>query len=120
MSERKLIYEEYSVNEENGVVVCILNVAVDSALEYINRHFMRSNLKIYYTKYNLKETIHMPTKFIGVTKCSEHDEFDIETGKRIARQRAMEKYQRSLWKRIRHIYDSLTVAMIEMEGKLFF
>lgn len=115
-----MLKEEYSVSKENRVVVCILNVAVDSALEYINRHFMQSNLEIYYTESNLKETIHMPTKFIGIAKCSEHDEFDIETGKRIARQRAMEKYQRSLWKHIRHIYDTLTAMMVEMEGKLFF
>ena len=49
-----------------------------------------------------------------------HDEFDVETGKRIARRRAMELYQKSLWKHISNIYDSMTAAMVEMEDKIFF
>ena len=115
-----MLKEEYFVNEDTGTVTCVLRSRKTAAMDYINKHFAQNNLGIYYKAYNFNEKFHMPAKFVGLARCSEHDEFDVETGKRIARRRAMELYQKSLWKHIRNIYDSMTVAKVEMEGKLFF
>lgn len=109
----------YNVDKEKGIVVCLLHCRIYNAINYVNSHFMQNNLAVY-LDFGKDERFYMPCKFTGIAKCSVDDEFDEEVGKRIARQRATELYQRSLWKHIRNIYDSLTVAMIEMEGKLFF
>lgn len=110
----------YYINKENGVVVCTLRCAATAAILYVNDHFMQGNLAIYSESFKEDERFHMPRKFTGVARCSVNDEFNEEVGKRIARQRATELYQRSLWKHVKNIYDSLTAAMVEMEGKLFF
>lgn len=115
-----MLGEDYFVNENTGTVTCVLWTTKMAAMDYINRHFMQGNLGIYHRGFNVNERFHMPTKFIGTAKCSKNDSFDVETGKRIARRRAMELYQKSLWKHISNIYDSMTVAMVEMEDKVFF
>lgn len=115
-----MLREEYFVNKNTGTVTCVLWALPGAAMDYINRHFMKNNLKIYYEGFATNEKFHTPVKFIGVAKCGENDTFDVETGKRIARRRAMELYQKSLWKHIGNIYDSMTAAMVEMEDKVFF
>lgn len=115
-----MLKEEYFVNKDAGTVTCVLWSNKLAATEYVNNHFMQNNIKIYYAGYNFDERFCMPVKFTGIAKCSEHDEFDAETGKRIARRRAMELYQKSLWKHISNIYDSMITAMVEMEDRMFF
>lgn len=115
-----MLKEEYFVNKDAGTVTCVLWSQKVAAMDYINKHFMQNNLGIYYQAYNFNEKFHMPAKFVGLARCSVHDEFDVEIGKRIARRRAMELYQKSLWKHISNIYDSMTAAMVEMEDKIFF
>lgn len=114
-----MLKEEYFVNKDAGTVTCVLWSSKLAATEYVNNHFMQNNIKIYYAGY-FDERFCMPVKFTGIAKCSENDEFDVETGKRIARRRAMELYQKSLWKHISNIYDSMTTAMVEMEDRMFF
>lgn len=115
-----MLKEEYFVNKDAGTVTCVLRSSKLAAAEYINNHFMQNNIKIYCASYNFDERFCMSVKFVGLARCSEHDEFDVETGKRIARRRAMELYQKSLWKHISNIYDSMTTAMVEMEDRMFF
>ena len=100
----------YIVNEEDRVVVAILSNcrydAVHAANVWTGYHTWdnRNRIDVGVSRDN-KYLI--PDKFTGIAKCSNEDIWDEETGKKIARDRVLNKYHKSLNKAIRKINDDI-------------
>lgn len=85
---------KYSINEEKRTVVCILEKTDNLFIKFV---WENSNIGCYGEKF-LNKLI-MPNRFIGIAKCSEDDEWDVEKGKLIAFSRAKDKLNKSFFKR---------------------
>lgn len=101
----------YIVKEEDKVVVAIIS---DSSLDAVNKILKRmSSINGLVAEvltedevgvnildvFDLNSAI-MPNKFVGVAKCCEQDEFDVEVGKKVAASKAKEKYHRCLKRKV--------------------
>ena len=97
---------EYKVDTENRVVIAYLKDANRDVDDLIKRNILGlnagSNQYRFYTEfYDLTDNYHnMPKYFIGVARCSLDDDFDVETGKEIAKRRCLAKYYSSKYKRL--------------------
>ena len=95
---------EYIINEEKRTVVAIMRDCKNDAC----RLFARDVEKIYGTEfwyplhsldYKINDT------YRGKAHCSEDDAWDVEEGKRIARNRMLFKYYRARYKALEKIYE---------------
>lgn len=84
---------KYSINEEKKTVVCILEKTKDLFEDFVIDNFDLWNFTM------LNKVKKMPNRFVGIAKCSEEDEWNIETGKLIAFSRAKDKLNKSFFKR---------------------
>lgn len=128
----------YYVNEEKGVVIAKLkkwDMVTDTNLYLLNHNLPAIEPRLTYDKY-------YDGYFVGKATCSKDDSFDLETGMRIARNRALRKYywekhllmmeMTNIWKiktlclekydfhirdKILKIYDSLTEDKAYTEDK---
>lgn len=78
----------YYVNEEKGVVIAKLkkwDMVTDTNLYLLNNNLPMIEPRLTYNKY-------YDGHFVGKATCSKDDNFDLETGMRIARNRALWKY----------------------------
>ena len=88
----------YFINEEKKVVVCTIDKT-----QYLFINFVRENFKIWPN--NICDDnflwckLIMPNKFTGVARCSESDEWNVETGKLIAFSRMKDNLNKSFFKR---------------------
>lgn len=88
----------YFINEEKKVVVCTINKTRDLFIDFVVENF-----KIWPTHFAYDESLfhmlEMPNKFTGVARCSENDEWNLETGKLIAFSRMKDNLNKSFFKR---------------------
>lgn len=78
----------YYVNEEKGIVIAKLkkwDMVTDTNLYLLNHKLPMIDPALTYDKY-------YDGYFVGKATCSKDDSFDLETGMRIARNRALRKY----------------------------
>lgn len=78
----------YYVNEEKGVVIAKLkkwDMVTDTNMYLLNHKLPTIEPELTYDKY-------YDGHFVGKATCSKDDNFDLETGMRIARNRALHKY----------------------------
>lgn len=62
-----------------------------------------------------KEKYMMHSAYRAVVSCDERDEFNVETGKKIAKERVLDHYYEALDKRV----DEFRNAVLVMNGKVF-
>ena len=64
---------KYVEKPGEGLVICIGEVGPRSLNEYIRLpYFISDEFRV------------LPTRYVGIAKCSEHDTFDIKVGRRVA------------------------------------
>ena len=97
---------EYIVNEEKRTVEAIIKGTENDAIHIFHKMQKRFaptyKMVTYFTK-NSTEKWRMSTQYRGVAKCMETDVWDVEIGKKIARQRCINKYRVALHKRLNYI-----------------
>lgn len=86
----------FYIDEQEGVVVCLIPDTRDDFLQYL---FMSNSVPCIEVYGKVRNRLYMPRSFCGKAKCAEGDVFDLETGKMIAFQRARFKYYNSFFKR---------------------
>lgn len=82
----------YYVNVEKGVVAAVMQDVENSILNEIFDECNEKNKNIFFINY--VNWISVPQKLTAKATCHENDEFDLETGMRIARKRLLHKYYR--------------------------
>ena len=60
----------------------------------------------------------MPYAMKAVARCIPEDEFSVEEGKKIALKKLTEKYNNSLDRHLKHIYNTFYKCLDNMEGYL--
>lgn len=109
---------KYIINEEKGIVVCIISDCEENAIELIDEQFG------YTHAFN---NIPIPVKYIlnnnykGVAKCADGDTFDVEYGRKLAYKKAYLKYVTALNKKVNHFvndYKKHTTQMITNLDKI--
>ena len=88
----------YIVNEEKGIVVCIISDCECNAIALID-----STTNSMIPGFPMPDTFFMSDKYKGIAKCSNEDTFDIEYGKKLAYRKAYLKYATALEKKVRYI-----------------
>ena len=100
---------KYYVNENEKLVVGVLNGTSYDAAHKINK--MIGDLPFC----ACSEKYIMPSCFKAIVMCDVNDEFDIEKGKEIAKQRIMDRYYKSFDKKM----DKFREDLLMLNGKCF-
>ena len=101
---------EYLVHEEEGIVICKIWDCRDLAVKRIRKYTSLGSAEAY--KYAINNI------FVGVSKCSSDDDFNLEYGKRLALDRAKAKRGKAVNSAIkRYITDMRKrINKLELEG----
>ena len=101
---------KYFVNEDKRQVIGVLDGTEFDAINKINKMMADTNFC-----FCMNEKYMMPSSFRAVVQCDERDEFDPEIGKRIAKERILDRYYPALDKRVNKGLEALLV----LNGKVF-
>lgn len=92
---------KYFVNEEKRQVIGVLSNCQWDAIRKIDK--MIADTEFCFCP---GEKYMMPSEFRAVVQCDERDEFDTEVGKRIAKERILDRYYPALDKRVNKFFDA--------------
>jgi hypothetical protein len=93
---------KYFVNEEERKVVAVLQDTQWDAYNKICKMMRNTDFCVVpRNKYMMNPT------YRAIVTCDEKDEFNVEVGKQIAKERVLEHYYEALDKRLNHFKDSL-------------
>jgi hypothetical protein len=101
---------KYFINEEKRQVIGLLENTRWDAFNKINKMVRDTDMCIV-----PNEKYMMPHEFRVVVQCDERDEFNPEIGKKIAKQRILDRYYPALDKRVNKFFD----AALVFNGKVF-
>ena len=113
MFEVKEFETKYIVNEEKGIVVCIISDCEENAIALIDEQL----------NYALNG-MDIPNKYIlnnnykGIAKCAAGDTFDEEYGKKLAYKKAYLKYVTALNKKVKCFVDDYKKHATQMIANL--
>ena len=80
---------KYIVNKDNKTVTAVIRNCAEDLVSYLDRNqFILSTRD--------KKFLTLKKAYLGVAKCSENDEFNIEIGKTIASKRAAKSYREAV------------------------
>ena len=101
---------KYFVNEEEKKIVAVLENTKWDAYHKICKMIRDTDFCVApHDKYM------MHSSYRAVVTCDDRDEFDVETGKQIAKERVLEHYYAALDKRV----DKFKIAILAMNGCVF-
>lgn len=112
---KHIVYDDaqYIVNEEEGVVVCIIhNCAVDAIATVDEAADIFSGFCC------MPPTFYMNDQYKGVARCMPEDTFDVEYGKKLAYRKAYTKYSAALEKKVNYIVNSHLTYLGEVQSNL--
>ena len=101
---------KYFVNEEKRQVIGVLSNCQWDAIRKIDK--MIADTEFCFCP---SDKYMMPKEFRAVVQCDERDEFDPEVGKRIAKERILDRYYPALDKRVNKWLE----AVLVLNGKVF-
>ena len=101
---------KYFVNEEKRQVIGVLENTRYDAINKIEKMLGDTEFCFCGGKKYL-----MPSEYRAVVQCDDRDEFDPEVGKRIAKERILDRYYPALKKRVNKFFD----AALILNGKVF-
>lgn len=101
---------KYFVNEEKRQVIGVLDGTEWDAINKINKMMLDTGFC-----FCANEKFMMPSEFRAVVQCDERDEFSVEEGMKIAKERIMKRYYASLDKRVHKWREALLI----FNGKIF-
>lgn len=100
---------KYVVIPKKNTVKAILENTEYDAYNKINKMMRDTGFCVCSDKYR------MPNRFVANVVCDPRDKFDVEVGKRIAKKRILDRYYKSLDRKV----DAFRVAAMELNGKIF-
>ena len=100
---------KYYINEDKRQVIGVLENTKYDALNKIDKILDGTPFSYWNNKCK------MPESFKAVVTCDPSDEFDVDTGKKLAKERIMDRYYNSFDKRI----DIFVTDVNDLWGKFF-
>lgn len=101
---------KYFVNEEKRQVIGLLENTKWDAINKIEKMTAGTEFCFIPTKKCM-----MPSEFRSVVQCDPRDEFNVEEGKKKAKERILNRYYAALDKRVNRFFD----AALAFNGKVF-
>ena len=101
---------KYFVNEEKRQVIGVMENTRYDAIHKINKMIRDTDFC-----FCPSDKYMMPDSYRAVVQCDPRDEFSVEEGMRIAKERILSRYYPALDKRVNKIFDALLV----LNGKVF-
>ena len=89
----------YPVPEKRQIIAVMTNTQED-ALNKIRKTMHETGFAFFGRSLNEYDKYMMPDTFKVILTCNEHDVYDVEEGKKIAKQKLMRNYRQSLNKRL--------------------
>lgn len=110
---------EFKVIEDKRIVVAKISDISGDAIEAFNNKFLpHATSKLWMSAAWSDQEFYMPISLKVVARCHPDDEFDVEKGKSIALKKLTEKYNNSLDRHLKHIYNALYKCLDNMEDYL--
>ena len=107
---------EYTVIKDKGIVrASISDCCYDAFAEFDNKFLSPSTSHLILCASGYHEKFIMPYKFSAVAKLHPEDEWDEDVGKRIALKKLTERYNHSLDKHIKNMYNALFETLSKTE-----
>ena len=107
---------KYVVIKDKGIVRAIISGCKYDAFDAFDKKFMSPSTHYLALCVNENhEKFIMPYQFSAVAKLHPEDEWNEETGKKIALKKLSEQYNHSLDKHLANMYDALSSAMGKMK-----
>lgn len=101
---------KYFVNEEERIVAAVLENTRWDAHNKICKMVKDTDFCVV-----PRDKYMMHSAYRAIVKCDERDEFNVEVGKKIAKERVLEHYYEALDKRL----DEFRASLLVMNGKVF-
>ena len=95
---------KYFINNEKRQVIGLLENTRWDAINKISKMVRDTDFCVV-----PNEKYMMPSEFRVTVTCDERDEFDVEIGKKIAKQRLLKNYYTSLDKRVNKFFDAVLI-----------
>lgn len=103
---------QFIVKENDRKVICIIKHTDSDVIYFINKYLSWIDS---YFKEKLFKMMKMSNYFVGVATCSPEDEWDVETGKKIAYYKAKYKYVVSFFKKANAMMNEIDKQLAEIE-----
>lgn len=101
---------KYFINEEKRQVIGVLENTRWDAINKIHKMIRGTDFCVVPS-----EKYMMPSEYRTVVQCDERDEFNVEEGKKKAKERILKRYYPALDKRVNKFFD----AALVFNGKVF-
>lgn len=98
---------KYVINEKSRQIMAFLEDTKYDAVKIVGRELCRTGIPIDYFSNKLL----MANKYSGTVTCHGDDTFDVEVGKKLAKEKCLANYHRGLEKRLNKFYFDMAVAM---------
>ena len=110
---------EFKVIEDKRVVIATIKNIQNDAVNAFNDKFVAHATSSLWIGANwCDQKFMMPYALKAVARCLPEDEFSVEEGKKVALKKLTEKYNNSLDRHLKHIYDAFYKCLDNMEGYL--
>ena len=121
---------KYVINEEKRTIAAILfeshlpnpepsmSVLDETVIKQIINIIKARESSIVYASNNFYDKLFIQPTYVGTATCSEEDEWDVEKGKEIARNRAIEKFKKDVKRKLTIALNDLDYIRNEIEKKL--
>ena len=103
---------KYYVNEDKRTVVCVIQSRKLDAVNFMEKTGFE------FLQFSDKAMQVMPTRFVGVARCSPEDKYDEHIGRLIAFDRAKEKYDMAFIHAVESMYDYQLNMLKQCEQRL--
>ena len=98
---------KFFVDEKNHIVTCVIEDTQYLFNRFCNKNFKINHDTCVWDYKDFFEKLIMPNRFVGQARCSENDEWNVETGKLIAFSRAKDNLNKSFFKRANTYINTL-------------
>lgn len=98
---------KFFVDEKNHIVTCVIEDTKYLFSRFCNKNFKINPDTLLWYNEDFTKNLEMPNRFVGQARCSENDEWNVETGKLIAFSRAKDNLNKSFFKRANTYINTL-------------
>ena len=98
---------KFFVDEKNHIVTCVIEDTRYLFYRFCNKNFKINPDTFLWHHEDFTKNLEMPNRFVGQARCSENDEWNVETGKLIAFSRAKDNLNKSFFKRANTYINTL-------------
>ena len=100
----------YNIDEKTGIVTASISGCANDAMNTVNKALRANGFTMIDT-----ECLKLPDTFTAKAKCHPEDTFDAEVGKKLAKQRLLDKYHTARVKALGRCDDMAEVCQIAMD-----